>query len=110
MDEASAEALKAAVARSNEASFAVWQALAEWRAHKEQANFAASPYSIRSALGLVYLASLPGEGRSALQRGLRYPDRNEDMDIRLLDRSVEVTSDSGFALSLPRGGRSRGAA
>ena len=96
VDEASAEALKAAVARSNEASFAVWQALAEWRAHKEQANFAASPYSIRSALGLVYLASLPGEGRSALQRGLRYPDRNEDMDIRLLDRSVEVTSEARF--------------
>jgi serpin B len=84
--EVPAEVLAAAVERSNKASFALWQALAP------TANFVVSPYSIRSALALVYLASLPGRGRSSLRSGLLYPERNEDMDIRLLDGAVQVSA------------------
>ena len=94
-----AEVLKAAVARSNEASFALWHALRESQGHEQRANFVASPYSIRSALGLVYLASVPGEGRRGLREAMRYPERNEDMDTRLLDRSVERSSDARFESS-----------
>lgn len=86
----SAQVLKAAVERSNAASFAVWRAFAE------QDNFVVSPYSIRSALGLVYLASVPGEGRSSLQRGLQYPEHNEDMDVKLLDSAIQVTPQARF--------------
>ena len=85
-----AAALAAAVERSNTASFAVWRAFAK------QENFVVSPYSIRSALALVYLASLPGEGRSSLQSGLLYPEHNEDMDIRLLDSAVQATAEARF--------------
>jgi serpin B len=85
-----AQVLKAAVERSNAASFALWQAFAE----KE--NFVVSPYSIRSALGLVYLASVPGDSRSSLQRGFRYPEHNEDMDVSVLDGAIQVTSQARF--------------
>jgi serpin B len=88
--EVPASVLAAAVERSNTASFAVWKALP----HK--ANFVASPHSIRSALGLVYLASLDGEGRKRLREGLLYPDRNEDMDIRLLDSTVHTATEARF--------------
>lgn len=88
--EAPSEVLTVAVQRSNAASFAMWQAI------EKKENLAFSPYSIRSALGLVYLASLPGTGRSSLQAGLRYPARNEDMDLRLLDGVVRSVEGTGF--------------
>lgn len=88
--EAPAAVLAAAVERSNTASFALWRTFAE------RANFVVSPYSIRSALALVYLASLPGEVRSSLGRGLKYPERNHDLDIRLLDGAVNVSPAARF--------------
>jgi serpin B len=90
MEEVPAEVLAAAVERSNAASFALWRAFAQ------RANFVVSPHSIRSALGLVYLASMEGEGRSSLRAGLRYPERNEDMDIRLLDSTVHASAEAPF--------------
>jgi len=80
----------AAVERSNTASFTLWRTFAE------RANFVVSPYSIRSVLALVYLASLPGQGRSNLSRSLRYPERNDDLDIRLLDAAVNVSAEARF--------------
>jgi serpin B len=85
-----AATLAAAVERSNGASFNLWQAFAE------RANFVVSPHSIRSGLALVYLASLPGEARSRLQLGLLYPERNEDMDIQLLDGAVHAIEEARF--------------
>jgi serpin B len=85
-----AEVLAAAVERSNTASFALWRAFAH------QGNFVVSPHSIRSALGLVYLASLPGEGRSSLSKGIGYPERNDDLDIRLLDGAVQASEEARF--------------
>ncbi|MBN1652576.1 MAG: hypothetical protein JXA30_02250 [Deltaproteobacteria bacterium] len=88
--EVPAAVLAAAVERSNAASFSLWRAFAE------QANFVVSPYSIRSALALVYLASLPGNGRSSLRTGLRYPENNDDLDIRLLDGAVQASAEARF--------------
>lgn len=85
-----AEALTAAVKRSNAASFEVWRAL------EAEKNLVVSPYSIRSALGLVYLAALPGSGRSSLQSRLHYPSQNEDMDIRPLHAVARAGEESGF--------------
>jgi serine protease inhibitor len=90
MAEVPAELLKAAVKRSNAASFEVWRAL------EPRDNLVVSPYSIRSALGLVYLASLPGRARSSLQSRLHYPARNEDMDVRLLHAVARAAEDTGF--------------
>jgi serpin B len=88
--EVPAQLLKAAVERSNAASFDVWRAL------KPRENLTVSPYSIRSALGLLYLASLPGSGRSSLQARLHYPARNEDLDIGLLHGIARTAAASGF--------------
>lgn len=83
-------ALEAAVERSNAASFALWQAME----HSE--SFVASPHSIRSALGLVYLAAAEGAGRDSFRARLMYPERNQDMDIRLLDSSVRANAEARF--------------
>jgi serpin B len=88
--EVPAQLLKAAVERSNAASFDVWRAL------EPRENLTVSPYSIRSALGLLYLASLPGSGRSRLQAHLHYPARNEDVDIGLLHGIARTAAASGF--------------
>lgn len=88
--EVPAAALAAAVERSNTASFAVWRAFAE------KHSFVASPHSIRSALALVYLASSDGAGKSSLRSGLSYPERTEDVDIRLLDGAVHTTEAARF--------------
>jgi serpin B len=73
----SAKARASAVRRNNVASFALWRAFAE------HDNFVASPYSIRAALGLVYLAS-DGQRRKRLQSLLSYPERADDLAIRAL--------------------------
>ena len=83
-DGVGADPLLAAVKQSNAASFALWSAFAE------QGNFVVSPYSIRSALSLVYLASAAGSGRDKLREGLRYPERNDDLGIRLLDGALQA--------------------
>jgi serine protease inhibitor len=88
--EVSAEMLNAAVARSNDASFEVWRAL------ERRENLVVSPYSIRSALGLLYFGSLPGSGRSSMQSRLRYSARNEDTDDRLLHEVARTTEDTSF--------------
>jgi serine protease inhibitor len=88
--EVPADLLTAAVERSNAASFEVWRAL------EERENFVVSPYSIRSALGLLYLAASQESRRRSLQSRLRYPERNEDMDIRLLHGVVQGAGEAGF--------------
>jgi serpin B len=79
-----ADPLSVAVEQSNAASFSLWRAFAK------RENFVASPYSIRSALSLVYLASVPGSGRDGLRDGLRYPERNDDLGIRLLEGALQA--------------------
>jgi serpin B len=79
-----------AVDRSNAAAFALWGAFTH------PANFVASPHSIRSALGLVYLGSLDGVARRSLRAALVYPERNEDLDIRLLDSTVQTSDQARF--------------
>lgn len=85
-----AAAFAEAVERSNTASFAMWQAFAEKR------SFVASPHSIRSALALVYLASSDGAGKRRLRSGLSYPERSDDMDLRLLDDAVHTVEPARF--------------
>jgi hypothetical protein len=82
-----ANAVADAVRRSNVVSFALWRVFAE------RDNFVASPYSIRAALGLVYLAS-SGQSRKRLQSLLLYPERAEDLAIGALDAAVRAGSEA----------------
>jgi serpin B len=81
----SAKTLAAAVQRNNVASFALWSAFAE------HDTFVASPYSIRAALGLVFLAS-GGQSRKRLQSRLVYPERADDLAIGALDATARAGS------------------
>ena len=82
----SAQTLAAAVKRNNVASFAMWRAFAE------HDNFVVSPYSIRAALGLVYLAS-EGESRQRLQARLVYPERDDELAVGALDATFRARSE-----------------
>jgi serine protease inhibitor len=81
--------LVSAVRRSNRFSFLLWSAFGE------TGNFVVSPYSIRAALGFVYLA-LGGKDRSRLQSRLAYPARPEDLDLRTLDEAVRAEGAGRF--------------
>jgi serine protease inhibitor len=81
----SANAPPDAVRRNNVVSFALWKAFAE------HDNFVVSPYSIRAALTVVYLAS-GGKSRERLQSLLSYPERAEDLAIGALDVAARAGS------------------
>jgi serine protease inhibitor len=86
---APARQLVPAVRRSNRVSFLLWSAFGE------TGNFVASPYSIRAALGFLYLAA-EGKSRSRLQSRLAYPARPEDLDLRTLDETVRAEGAGPF--------------
>jgi serine protease inhibitor len=79
-----------AVERSNSAAFELWQAI------EPRGNHVLSPYSIRAALGLVYLDLQSGPARSNMQSRLHYPARNEDLDARVLHGLVRAADQINF--------------